>query len=274
MIDKPRDVRIAVSAAVIALFLAAAPAAFGEEIQGTITARDGANMLVTDSAGATTTITLSDATRVIAKGGTFGLARDELPVTDLINGLPVTVQADRSEHGVVATEVVFKGRDLRTARQVQAGTAQVRSHAEVKVSELEAKNAELRQRMAEANEYVVKGHTAVFFPTGSAKISEQGKSDLRAISSQAQTVKGYLIGVVGHADPTGDPERNQALSERRAAAVITYLQKYCNVHPYRVLSPDAMGDAHLVGDVSSPTGLAQNRRVEIKILANKGLEGL
>ncbi|HEY1930189.1 MAG TPA: hypothetical protein VGG92_22185, partial [Caulobacteraceae bacterium] len=166
--DRPGAINVTVSVAAFALLLASAPAAFGEEISGIITARDGPDMVVTDSAGAQTTITLTDATRAISRGGTFGLARDELAVTDLINGLPVTVEVARNGEAVVATEVKFRGSDLKTARQVQAGTAQAHSKAREKAAELEAKNAELRKRMAEANEYVVKGHAAVYFATGSA----------------------------------------------------------------------------------------------------------
>ncbi len=42
----------------------------------------------------------------------------------------------------------------------------------------------------------------------------------------------------------------------------------------RVLAGDAMGDAHQIGYATSSEGKAQNRRVVVKVLTNKGREGL
>ncbi len=128
--------------------------------------------------------------------------------------------------------------------------------------------------MSEANQYDEKAQATVLFNVGSVAISSQSRSDLQAIAAKAKAIKGYLVSVIGYADPTGNAEANQKLSERRAAAVIAYLQKSCGLQPQRVLAGDAMGDAHQVGDTSTSEGRAQNRRVVVKVLTNKGLEGL
>ena len=91
---------------------------------------------------------------------------------------------------------------------------------------------------------------------------------------QARAIKGYLIGVSGHADTTGDSIANQKLSERRADAVIRYLQRHCNVQPYRILSSVAVGDIQQISNNDTPQGRAANRRVVVQVLTNKGLEGL
>jgi OOP family OmpA-OmpF porin len=83
-----------------------------------------------------------------------------------------------------------------------------------------------------------------------------------------------MLSVTGYADKTGNSSANQALSEKRAMAVIRYLQRCCDLQPSRVLSSKAMGDVKQVGDTSTSEGLAQNRRVVVQILVNKGLEGL
>jgi len=243
-------------------------------LQGMITARDGAQMTVTSTSGTEVVVTLTDATKVVATQGALGIRQSELAAVDLINGLPVTVEAVRNGAEVDATKITFKQGDLKTARQVEAGTAQVRAHAKAKVSELEAKDAEMRKRMSEANQYVEKGTTNVYFAVGSSAINADGKRELAALADKAKGIKGYMIGVVGHADPTGDADANQRLSEKRAEAVIRHLQKFCGVQPYRVMASDAMGEAHATGDVSTAHGLAQNRRVQVQILVNKGLEGL
>ena len=258
------------------LLLAAPQAALAQEtsLSGLIVARDGDQMTVSDSAGHQTLVTLTDATRVTAVGGTLGLQRDDMAITDLINGLPVDVDGVESHGGVEATSVKFKSKDLKTAKQVAAGTAQVKSQAQAKVQELEAQNAELRQRMSEANQYVEKGSATILFASGSAAISPEGKQQLLALAQKATGIKGYLIGVSGHADTTGDTLANQKLSERRADAVIRYLQRHCNVQPYRILSSVAVGDIQQISNNDTPRGRAANRRVVVQVLTNKGLEGL
>ena len=259
------------------MVLMAAPQAAlaqGVSLSGLITARDGPHMTVADSAGQETVVTLTDETRVVSVGGAFGLQRDDMGVTDLINGLAVSVTGIEHNGGVEALKVTFKPSDLKTAKQVAAGTAQVKSQAQAKVRQLEAQNAELRQRMSEANQYVEKGSTTILFATGSANISADGKQQLQAIADKARGIKGYLIGVSGHADTTGDSLANQKLSERRADAVIRYLQRHCNVQPYRILSSVAVGDIQQISNNDTPQGRAANRRVVVQVLTNTGLEGL
>jgi outer membrane protein OmpA-like peptidoglycan-associated protein len=257
--------------AALMLLIAAPPAlAQGVSVSGLIVARDGDHMTVSDSSGQQTIVTLTDETRVTSVGGTFGLQKDDMAVTDLINGLAVNVKGHEAGGGVEATEVTFKPSDLKRAKVVEAGTAQVKAHAQ----ELQAQNAELKQRMSEANQYVEKGSTTILFATGSATISAQGKQQLQAIAEKARGTKGYLIGVSGHADTTGDSLANQKLSERRADAVIRYLQRHANVQPYRILSTVAVGDIQQISNNDTPQGRAANRRVVVQVLTNKGLEGL
>ena len=260
----------------LALLLAAPQAALAQEtsLSGLIVARDGNQMTVSDSAGHQTVVTLTDETRVTSVGGTFGLQREDMAITDLINGLPVDVEGVESHGGVEATSVKFKPKDLKTAKQVAAGTAQVKSQAQAKVQELEAQNAELRQRMSDANQYVERGSATILFASGSTAISPEGKQQLQALAQKAAGIKGYLIGVSGHADTTGDSTANQQLSERRADAVIRYLQRHCNVQPFRILSSVAVGDIQQISNNDTPQGRAANRRVVVQVLTNKGLEGL
>jgi outer membrane protein OmpA-like peptidoglycan-associated protein len=252
--------------------LLAAPAAFAQSVSlsGLIVARDGDHMTVSDSTGQQTVVTLTDQTRVTSVGGTFGLQKSDMAVTDLINGLAVSVRGDEHGGGVEATEVTFKPSDLKRAKVVEAGTAQVKAHAQ----QLEAQNTELKQRMSEANQYVERGSTTILFVSGSATLSAEGKQQLQAIAEKAQGIKGYLIGVTGHADTTGDSMANQKLSERRADAVIRYLQRHANVQSFRILSSVAVGDIQQISNNDTPQGRAANRRVVVQVLTNKGLEGL
>jgi outer membrane protein OmpA-like peptidoglycan-associated protein len=240
------------------------------KLKGMINGRHGQVLSIATAPGQATDVTLTAETRINATSGALGLQSDTRPDTDLVIGLPVEIDTVTNGTAVTAAKITFKSKDLKTAYQVQAGTATQRA----RLTNAEAQNAELRRRMSEATEYVEKDRATVYFATGKSALSSEGKAELARIAGKAKTIKGYFIGVVGYADPTGDAEANQRLSERRADAVVQYLQKYGGVQPSRVLAPDAMGEDKTTGDVSSEHGLAANRRVVVKVLTNKGLEGI
>ena len=82
----------------------------GVSLSGLITARDGPHMTVADSAGQETVVTLTDETRVTSVGGTFGLQRNDMGVTDLINGLAVSVTGVEHNGGVTINRPPRDGR--------------------------------------------------------------------------------------------------------------------------------------------------------------------
>ena len=72
----------------------------------------------------------------------------------------------------------------------------------------------------------------------------------------------------------GSDEFNQTLSEKRASAVINYLQQACHWKPYRMLTPTGMAKADPAADNSTPEGRAQNRRVSVNVLVSKATDGM
>jgi len=88
---------------------------------------------------------------------------------------------------------------------------------------------------------------------------------LRVLDDVARTLNAYpqtTIDVVGHADSSGPDDYNQALSERRASAVASYLTGPGRVLQDRVFVA-GMGERQPIADNSTAAGRAQNRRVEI-----------
>ena len=81
----------------------------------------------------------------------------------------------------------------------------------------------------------------------------------RALSSDK--LKGQAIEIVGHTDAKGTLEYNDALSQRRAAAVVTYIVRNFTLDP-ALMSSKGMGERLLL-DESNPEA-ATNRRVEIR----------
>lgn len=82
---------------------------------------------------------------------------------------------------------------------------------------------------------------------------------------------GWLVEVVGFADTTGNTAKNRALSERRSKAVIQYLVGVHGLDLRRLVQPFGFGDSRPVADNKTAAGRAKNRRVEIRILQNKGI---
>jgi OmpA-OmpF porin, OOP family len=100
------------------------------------------------------------------------------------------------------------------------------------------------------------------------------KAQLCSTAANADSTENALILVVGYTDSTGGDDLNQALSEKRAARVINYLQQSCGWKPYRMLTPTGMAKADPAADNSTPEGKAQNRRVAVNILVSKSVDGM
>jgi len=117
----------------------------------------------------------------------------------------------------------------------------------------------------------------VLFKVNSAVINATAKQTIDEAAAWAKGEKakgnanGWLVEVVGFADTTGNTAKNRALSERRAKAVIQYLVGVHGLDLRRLVQPFGFGDSKPVADNKTAEGRAKNRRVEIRILQNKGI---
>lgn len=244
--------------------LATAPK--GPDVEGMISARSGDRMQVTLADGSTQVVTITDGTSIKSTGGFLGLSKNRLAATHLLNGLPVDVKTVQGGDGLYASQINLKTKDLRTASMIFNGTDQ-------RFAEQSAATEALRGRMGDIDQYNVKGTTNVNFDTGKAVLSAQAKAELCATAQTAEATDNALLLVVGYTDSTGTPEINQPLSEKRAAAVVNYLQQQCKWKPYRMLTPAGMAESDPAADNSTPEGKAQNRRVAVNILVSKAVDG-
>ena len=115
----------------------------------------------------------------------------------------------------------------------------------------------------------------VYFKTGSATLGPQAKAEIDKAAAwvKTQNTNGWVMAVVGYADSTGKSERNRSLSERRAQAVIFYIVTKYKTPMHRFVQPFGYGELDAVADNTSTAGRSKNRRVEIRLLANKGIVG-
>jgi outer membrane protein OmpA-like peptidoglycan-associated protein len=237
------------------------------KVKGLIVARDGASMHIKGEM-ASWTVVLSDDTKVKAVKGSLGLRKETLALTDLIPGLPVEVEMVHNGTELNATSVKFKADDLKTARQIQAGLHPTGQE----IQGMQADQDAMSKKFGELGDYDVKGEVTVYFPVSSAQLDEGSKQQLKQLADNAVNLKGYMIQVAGYTDSSGNAAYNQELSDKRADAVVNYLQQECKVPLYRVLSPEGMGESNPSGSNESQQGKKENRRVEVKVLVNRGMQ--
>ena len=152
-----------------------------------------------------------------------------------------------------------------------ANDAAGRAQASADRAQADASNAS--DRINAMDDYELLQTFTVHFRSGSAVLSREAKAqiDLAATQVQSKNLKGWVIEIVGYADSRGNTARNRSLSDRRADAVINYLVTTYNLPLRRLVQPFGYGSLNPVADNATGEGRSLNRRVEIKVLVNKGL---
>jgi len=291
------------------LFLAAA-SAFAS-VKGMIITRTG-DTLTVKTGDSNVTVVLTDDTKTKDDRGLFGLDERQSNAV-LIPGLKVDIDGDTDGQGqVVAKTITVDGDDLETAEMIQSGVHPTAQQVAANVVTLEEHSGQLaahsaqlgardqqiqthdqnlathqqkiQQNMSEIEEnsarfaaltdFDVKGEAKVNFAPGSTKISQEDQDELKKLAETANGLKGYLIEVMGYADSTGNAAMNTKLSEERAKAVITHLIQQGGVGIRHIVAPGAMGEYGAAAPNETKAGRAENRRVEIKLLVNKGVAGM
>lgn len=298
-------------ASLIAVFCLAALPAFADDVKGMIKTRTGETLIVT-SGGRDVTVVLTDQTRTKDDRGLFGLDKQEMSDVVLIPGLKVDIDTRTDDQGrVVAKTITVDGDDLEASEMIQAGLHPTAEQVAANVRTLEAHQQHLgeherqlasqkesidtnqqniaankqqigenikdieghTQRFMALDDFDVKGEAKVNFGVGSTTISKQDKEELKRLAETAKNVNGYIVEVIGYADATGSAAMNTKLSENRAKEVVTYLTQQCQVPYRRIVAPGAMGEYGAAAPNETKAGRAQNRRVEVKVLVNKGITG-
>jgi len=140
-----------------------------------------------------------------------------------------------------------------------------------KIGQANQRISATNERISSLDDYDVKKTLAINFKVGSAVLSKEVQAELDAIAEEAKTDKGYIIEVTGFASADGGEAYNRRLSQRRADAVVQYMAENHNIPLRRIITPFGYGEKQPVADNATKEGRQQNRRVEVKILTNKGL---
>jgi outer membrane protein OmpA-like peptidoglycan-associated protein len=242
----------------------------GEELEldGAILTRSGETFVLRDITKTDTVVLLTDTTKIkTARKGVFRGGKD-FDVTALIQGLVCHVDGiGNSEGQLMATEITFKDTDLKAAITAKAQTDPVNDKANQAIQDA----ADAEKRISELDDFDVYKVVTVNFAVNKWDLSAEAKASLDDLCAKAPTAKNYTVEVQGFTDSSGDPDKNLELSRKRADSVVQYLAVKHNIPLRRITTPMGYGSAKAVADDKSKEGRAQNRRVEVRILVNKGL---
>lgn len=107
------------------------------------------------------------------------------------------------------------------------------------------------------------------FDPGSATVKATTDATLLEIARTVKTRSQTFVDVLAHTDTTGTPEGNKALSDKRAAAVATYLAGH-GVARARIASRGLGEAVPLYNPDTTETQKAANRRIEIRLVPYRG----
>lgn len=272
------------------------------KMKGVVIAKDDTSFVLRDGTGVDTKVVISPNTSIKTKGGFFG-GGDKIASAQIVRGLNMEVEGRGDQTGSLAAEKIrFDKDDFKVAQSIDSrvsptedrvtqteqnqqrlsgqidelmaisnaakgGAKAAQETADAAVQGVNATN----QRITALDDYVVQSTATVNFKVNSAVLSQEAKTSLDQVAQSAIQLKGYVIEVTGFASSEGDAKKNKALSQRRAQAVIDYLVETHNIPLRRIGQSYGFGELQAVADNSTKEGREQNRRVEIKLLVNRGL---
>jgi len=251
------------------------------KFRGVVVRRDADTFVIRDRSRVDYQVLMTDDTSIRTHGG-FLRRGKKYAVTDILTGLIIEVEGRGNQQGqLVAEKIRFDESDMRAAITTETRVGPVEANQQRiagQMDELYAVAEEARREVAAVSErvsalddYDVQESVAVTFRVNSAALSPESRRQLDQLAAKAANAKGYVIEVSGHTDSTGSAARNFQLSRQRADSVVQYLAVNHKIPMRRFVTPMGYGKTEAVSDNSTVAGRAQNRRVEVKLLVNRGI---
>ena len=261
--------------------LRSVPSGSKMKFRGVVIEKNGDTLTVRDRNRADYSVLVSPRTSIKTHGG-FLRSGKSYEADELLRGLIVEVEGRGDDQGnLVAEKIRFDESNMRAAITSDTRVGPVEENQKKiagQIDELYAVAAEARQEVARVDERVTalddydqSAAISVNFRVNSAILSPEAKQQLDEFAAKALVAKAYMIEVSGHTDSTGSEARNNRLSRDRADAVMQYLAVHHKIPQRRFTSPMGYAKAEPVADNRTASGRAQNRRVEVKMLMNRGL---
>ncbi len=280
------------------------------KVTGTIVSRSGDLVVINIKKESTAAIVnITDSTK-IEREKSFRLRKAEQDVTAMLPGLTITAEGVGNSKGQLdAGKITFnpdtfaieqaeeqqieankaaasnaqttanQGVSAAGAAQTSANKAQSSANQAGQMASAAGAGAVMdaeaislvNKRVSDLGDYQTVVEAALFFETNQATLSDSDKKALDKLAKDAMSTQNYMIEIAGYASSTGTKAVNQKLSDERATAVAQYLRNSANVPMRRILAPAGYGATHAAASNSDPEGRDINRRVDVKVLVNKGL---
>jgi outer membrane protein OmpA-like peptidoglycan-associated protein len=281
------------------------------KIKGTITSRNGDIVNVKDAkTGSRVAVVITDDTQIERKQGAFKFRRTDTDVTAMLPGLGIEAEGVGNTKGQVdATKITFSPNDfaieVAEEQQIMANQAAAKNalvtgnrgvsdaqaaQASANAAQTSANQAgsaasaagalgvmdaaavaQVNKRVSDLGDYTVVAEAGIYYASDKSTLDDAAKADLNKLVQIAQSTTGYMIEIAGYASKTGSAELNQKLTDSRAETVADYLRETGNIPMRRILAPAGYGATHRASTASDPQGRALDRRVDVKVLVNKGL---
>jgi len=274
------------------------------KVKGAIISRAGSTMTMRTDTG-NVVVVLTDSTDVGQVQGALKARNKKMSMAALIPGLLCQVEGTYNDQNqLVAKTVRFTGSDLQDAQASQAAVHETKMQAAANQAELKqqadalaAQNEALKAQQAaldkqqqeiaankaqiaatsarfgQLDDYYILDEVTVLFGNGKTKVDPQYNAPLLALVEKAKAYNGYNIQVKGYASSVGSAALNQKLSEERANNVTNIVVQQGHVPLTNMLAPGAMGESRQIGNDKTEQGEAENRRVVVRALLNKGIAG-
>lgn len=294
-----RIVRMLAGVAFVAAIVGGPATAFAHEesVQGTLTTRLDTGFIMRTFDGTPVTVVIGDQTKIKIDDSSH-----RMPATELIPGLRVKVNgAYDSNMALVANEVKFSEADRRLALEIKAGLTPTDTQVAANTATIEKHGAELDQhgltlgahqmeltdhsnqivatsgrvdrtneRIGSLDDFAVINTFTVHFKNGQWRVGKAYLPQIAEFANAAKGIEGYKVQVQGFASAPGKETLNDRLSAKRAETVTMVLQQD-GIPAANLLVPVAMGETEQVAPNDTKAGQAENRRVVITVLQNKGI---
>jgi outer membrane protein OmpA-like peptidoglycan-associated protein len=190
--------------------------------------------------------------------------------------------SDKQKDTPLAADISFPGSDVAGVKsdagtgvfsaEVPVGSYAVKVEAKDYVAQTAAIVVEKGKPQVKNFELVKEGMAitlrGVYFDYNKATIKPESRPALEDAAKILNDNPTIRVEIQGHTDSDGSDSYNLSLSERRAAAVVSYLVHNLGIDAGRLVSR-GYGESNPVATNSTAEGKALNRRVEFVVLAAK-----
>lgn len=192
---------------------------------------------------------------------------DQLDQKAEANGREITDVDNRAQAGISQAQQA-----ANTANQNAQSASQSASTAQTAANDAVNRADTLDGVVKNLDAYKQQGDVTVNFGFDKATLTKDEKAKLDAFANQLGTANNsFILEVTGGTDSTGPAQYNYDLSQRRADAVVQYLASKYDVAPHRFYLIGIGKDNQVASDKTA-AGRRENRRVEVQLLVNQGIQ--